>query len=500
MPKVKVSGKGTTLPTGVQGDVLYNNGTLWTNLGAGTSGQFLQTLGAAANPQWATVATTYSRSCTLTVAASNSLDIVNADYVCDGVADEVQINAALNALPAAGGCVCLMEGTFTLAAAVTIPGNDITLSGTGKGTLLTTTANIVMIAATARSTIIIRNLHLEGTTASSHGIEFNDVTNSIIEGCEINETDGNCIYIHNGSNYNKINNNICNASESNNGIYLYEGANYNLVSNNSISNCTTNGMAGIKVDESSSTNYYNIIESNHIFSNYRGIIFNWDSEYSVISNNLVEENSNVGISIESGNSQYNSIVGNVVYKNTSIGMTILGLGCTCTGNTVFDNSGSGIRFEAFYGSCTGNSVNDNSDVGIYVGNGRGMTITGNSVYKNNNVGIHVLGDATNVTLSGNVCYDNSYHQIRVEISDYISVVGNNVSDSPANFDGIYLDNGSNDTVINGNICENNGRYGININNANCNRTLISGNNCVGNGTDAINDSGTDSQIFNNYED
>lgn len=38
---------------GVQGDVLYHNGTQWVVLSPGTSGEFLQTQGAGANPQWA---------------------------------------------------------------------------------------------------------------------------------------------------------------------------------------------------------------------------------------------------------------------------------------------------------------------------------------------------------------------------------------------------------------------------------------------------------------
>lgn len=42
--------------SGVQGDVIYHNGTSWTRLGAGTSGQVLQTNGAGANPSWATAA------------------------------------------------------------------------------------------------------------------------------------------------------------------------------------------------------------------------------------------------------------------------------------------------------------------------------------------------------------------------------------------------------------------------------------------------------------
>jgi hypothetical protein len=44
--------------SGVQGDVIYHNGTAWVRLGAGTSGHFLKTNGAAANPEWASATTT----------------------------------------------------------------------------------------------------------------------------------------------------------------------------------------------------------------------------------------------------------------------------------------------------------------------------------------------------------------------------------------------------------------------------------------------------------
>ncbi|MFC1485377.1 hypothetical protein ACFL5N_02880, partial [bacterium] len=45
----------SALSLGIQGDILYHNGTIWTQLSVGTSGQFLQTQGAGTNPQWATV-------------------------------------------------------------------------------------------------------------------------------------------------------------------------------------------------------------------------------------------------------------------------------------------------------------------------------------------------------------------------------------------------------------------------------------------------------------
>jgi hypothetical protein len=38
----------------MQGDILYRGASTWSVLGPGTSGQFLETLGAAANPQWGT--------------------------------------------------------------------------------------------------------------------------------------------------------------------------------------------------------------------------------------------------------------------------------------------------------------------------------------------------------------------------------------------------------------------------------------------------------------
>jgi fibronectin-binding autotransporter adhesin len=44
-----------TTGTPAQGDILYYNGTAWTDLAHGTSGQYLQTQGASANPLWSSV-------------------------------------------------------------------------------------------------------------------------------------------------------------------------------------------------------------------------------------------------------------------------------------------------------------------------------------------------------------------------------------------------------------------------------------------------------------
>ena len=69
---------------------------------------------------------------TLTVAASDSTELSKnqADYVCDGVDDQAEIQAALAALPE-GGTVVLSEGTFNCAGVIAPPAGT-TLSGQGS--------------------------------------------------------------------------------------------------------------------------------------------------------------------------------------------------------------------------------------------------------------------------------------------------------------------------------------------------------------------------------
>lgn len=58
------------------------------------------------------------------------------DYLCDGTADEVEINAALAALPAGGGEVHLLDGSYSLAGSVNVSGGAVKLTGCGKNTVL----------------------------------------------------------------------------------------------------------------------------------------------------------------------------------------------------------------------------------------------------------------------------------------------------------------------------------------------------------------------------
>ena len=77
----------------------------------------------------------YTRSVTLTVAASNSSadSQAEADYLCTGTNDQTQIQAALNALPTNGGRVVLLERTYNISATIRIEKGSTALEGQGTG-------------------------------------------------------------------------------------------------------------------------------------------------------------------------------------------------------------------------------------------------------------------------------------------------------------------------------------------------------------------------------
>jgi len=73
----------------------------------------------------------------IVVASSTTSRSSSADYVCDGVADDVQIQQAINALPVTGGTVYLTDGTFNLSANIDLGAKIHTkLVGSGPGTIL----------------------------------------------------------------------------------------------------------------------------------------------------------------------------------------------------------------------------------------------------------------------------------------------------------------------------------------------------------------------------
>jgi hypothetical protein len=70
---------GTTLTT--QGDILYRDGSGLQRLGAGTSGQVLQTGGTGANPSWGTVSSDFVKIAGVDLSSSNATSYNFAQFI-----------------------------------------------------------------------------------------------------------------------------------------------------------------------------------------------------------------------------------------------------------------------------------------------------------------------------------------------------------------------------------------------------------------------------------
>lgn len=140
-----------------------------------------------------------TRAATFVIASTTSSG--QADYYCDYSNDQIEIQAALDALPAAGGKVLLLEGDYKIEAPVTLTTYD-KLHGSGKyATHLTNSSGDYTIKINTAHHIEIRDLSMGSSVGgvSWIGVTDSDMYSVTIAGC----TDTGFNY-DNGSWYNSF--------------------------------------------------------------------------------------------------------------------------------------------------------------------------------------------------------------------------------------------------------------------------------------------------------
>lgn len=187
-------------------------------VGVGTDGQVLVADSAqSAGLKWASSSSTGSRAATIVVAASDAAAAskAGADYICDGTADDVEINAAIAALPLNGGKLLLTEGTFNIASSILIQNDNVTMIGagtgqrsgatqTGVGTKLIAavgiTTAIVMVQRAANNRpvygVLLRDFTVDGNLQGTavDGILFRS-NRAQIDHVHVHKCTGNGIYV-----------------------------------------------------------------------------------------------------------------------------------------------------------------------------------------------------------------------------------------------------------------------------------------------------------------
>lgn len=331
------------------------------------------------------------RSTSYVVAANDAPQHVRAqaDYVCDGTADDVEIQAAITALPTNGGTVHLSQGTFNIATNLLVKSYTI-LEGEGDTTVIVqnVAANYDPInsgnypASGNGDYTVLRNFKLDGKRATVTGsgtIVWYGGTHPIFENLHLVDMYGTGILLRTCTRALIKNNHIDNAKAD--GIAIYDGSNLCIISGNIVENC--DGSYGIQV---------------------LGIEVAGQAETAscIIANNISRANVN-GIGIVAG-AVRNLICANYCANNSASGILTYGLSVggverQVTDALIIGNYSSynvdGIRIDgvAAYtddAMVVGNHTDDNTTGINITAQGRTTVVKAN----------HLRGDTTSLTNSG----------------------------------------------------------------------------------------------------
>jgi len=447
---------------------------------------------------------------TIVVAASDSYSRDAANYVCDGVDDQVEIQAAIDALPG-GGKVALLEGQFNISGTITTVRYS-ELVGQGRGTKITATGPSVFeaIVLARDSSVRCFNLTVEAATgeagARPNGIYANG-TYDLIEDIHIimpfgQDDDGSdvrqCGIVLYGANRSRVINCLVETAVRH-GIVVYGCSGFAINGFHTIGNLG----CGILVQNSSGDG---VISGCYLEGDAIHAIHFEDGWDSLIVGNLLETPSEKAIFLEAvdlitvqGNSIYGpvheaihvgatctkvAITGNVVEAGAGDGSGHIlvdagAVAVVINGNVSKGSLSCGIVVAADHTLVTGNHVSESTEQGIYV-TGDYCSIQNNVIHTAGLEGIYVTSDFALIT--GNKTIQSGQHGILVIAGASQAQVLNNQcinnSENVANtYDGIHI--ASFEALVQGNLCENAGagaqRNGIFLDDSNdCN---IDGNMC-----------------------
>ena len=272
----------------------------------------------------------------------------NCDFLCDGTADDVQINAAIGAC-SSGGEIVILDGTYSITAPIVVNKN-LKIRGSGTSTILTRAyvsgASSGMIYASAPSCykLEITGLSFYGvgntyTSTVNNAIYAYDITSLSVYNNYFYYNAGYGIYYYTPSNEESsvfnIDNNVFNSGYFD--IFI-DNAQRGIISNNIISDTTRaisfNNTTNLTITSNviktceygiitSTTTYATIINNVINNSSTAGIYLNACSYFTVASNNVKSLGGGLSIRLNGTGNNYNFITGNSVpfYDVTSGGGT-----------------------------------------------------------------------------------------------------------------------------------------------------------------------------------
>jgi len=300
-----------------------------------TSGYKVLTAGTSANAfSWTKPAKKTATLVVGTTASSHTL--ADCDYLCDGTADEYEINQAINALPTTGGKIIILEGTYNIASNILISArNNMTIQGMGVSTILKRMSydDNGVINIIGSNYCQIKDFYVNGNIASymgsiKYGIYMSDGTYNDISNCTIaNSYMG--IGIISTKYCNISGNKLVGGGTSDTGIYIFGSDTDMAVSTtacNISNNICTGTSSGIFVSSSSGNN----VTGNNCYNNTIGILL----QNTYASKNIISGNTCLVGSGAYGIRLTNNTANNLVAGNMIFGADVSNTG---TNNTLVNN-------------------------------------------------------------------------------------------------------------------------------------------------------------------
>jgi hypothetical protein len=244
-----------------------------------------------------------------------------ADYICDGTDDDIQIQAAIDALGTSGGTIYLKKGTYNIGNTISIAQHNISLLGSGiRATILklhnskNKTVLSINKSNQAINYIEVGRMSIDGNRAnntSGRGLELYGGWRCNLHDLQILETAGKGLNLIGTSTYKGLLNTLYN-------IYIYRA-----------------GLEGLNIEYQYDSYYHNIyIEA----SGNEGIL-----EQNATSNVYIRchcyNSGQHGIRLTSA--QYSSLIHCLGETSQKAGIKISGSRCNISNCAAFNNSKSG---------------------------------------------------------------------------------------------------------------------------------------------------------------
>jgi len=375
--------------------------------------------------------------------------------ICNGIDDHLKIQAAISALPAVGGEVAFLEGTYTLDAtgiyAIHLESkSNIRLRGIGKVIFkLANAQNARILVLRLSNDISVENIEFDGNkanqTSAQNAVETRGSYNIRFKNCIFHDAYGAW------------------------GLLISEDAtiptpSYNVVVEGC--NAYANGQGGMAVDGSSYwVSFVSCFSWENDTDGFRvesGDRCSFSSCYAW-NNSQASAGARHGFSV-SNEAKYISFIGCLaqdtqptktqesgfyLYGDAVEGYSDYGIvkGCKAIGNR-----GTGFQFVTVTGwVIEGNTAEGNGSAGIVVSSKGQHTIIGNSIFDNSYIGLYVRSTSNYNTIIGNQIYNNGDDGIRIEDSEYNLIKGNIVrGHTNAGVYGVDEDGTADNNIIEGN--------------------------------------------------